>query len=169
MLLKGMDPASHAIATTSTTPTSQTDPAVLVRYERPPKGLSITTRYKGMKSLRRTTLAAIGSAMLALALTVTTAGAAPRPSSGACSIAPSTVSVGQVYVLSATGLPSLSPINLFVTDALGTVGRPLGSTPDGTFALNEASAVAGTTTYQFTGLVRRHTAVYATCSVSVSS
>jgi hypothetical protein len=93
-------------------------------------------------------------------------GGGPHKADASCSISPNPATVGETYVLSATGLPALSPINLFVTDPQGNVtGSPLGDTPDGTYAMNESSALAGTTTYQFTGLVRNNTQIYATCSV----
>ena len=85
-----------------------------------------------------------------------------------CSISPSAVAVGQMYVVSVAGLPALSPINLVVANAQGTTASPLGSTPDGTFNLSEMSPVAGTTSYQFTGPFKNsNTTVYASCSVSV--
>jgi len=84
----------------------------------------------------------------------------------ACSISPNPAALGATYVVAARGLPALSPINLIVSSAGGTTISPLGSTPDGTFALNESSAVAGTTTYQFAGLIRKNTQIYATCSVA---
>ena len=91
----------------------------------------------------------------------------PNKADPPCTISPSPAAVGEVYILSVTGLPAMSTINLFVTDPLGNVtGSPLGETPDGTFAMNEWSTLPGTTTYQFTGPVRNNnTQVYATCSV----
>jgi hypothetical protein len=86
-----------------------------------------------------------------------------------CSVDPASVDVGQTYVVSASGLPTETAINLWVTDSDGvTAGSPLGSTPDGTFALNESSSSAGTWTYTFSGPTKNNagsTAVYATCSV----
>jgi hypothetical protein len=54
-----------------------------------------------------------------------------------------------------------------VTDPNGnTTGSPLGSTPDGNFALDESSSSAGTWTYVFSGPTKNNnTQIYATCSV----
>ncbi len=83
-----------------------------------------------------------------------------------CSISPSPAAVGQTYVVSVSGLPTSTAINLWVTDPSGqTTGSPLGSTPDGTFNLNESSSSAGTWTYAFSGPTKNNTVVYATCSV----
>ncbi len=63
-----------------------------------------------------------------------------------CSISPNPSAANATYVVSASGLPALSAINLKVTYGNGTVTMsPLGSTPDGTFAMNESSPVTGTT------------------------
>jgi len=87
----------------------------------------------------------------------------------ACSVSPNPSAVNATYVVSAHGLPTLSAINLIVKYGNGTTtASPLGSTPDGTFNLNESSPVAGTTTYEFTGLIRTNTQIYATCSVTIS-
>ena len=86
-----------------------------------------------------------------------------------CSITPSSAAVGQIYVVGASGLPTGTAINLWVTDPSGaTTGSPLGSTPDGTFGMNESSASAGLWTYAFSGPVKQHTDVYASCSVAAS-
>jgi len=84
-----------------------------------------------------------------------------------CAISPSTAGVGQSYIVHAEGLPILQPINLWVAQPDGTVtGSPLGSTPDGTFSLEEASDAAGVWTYAFSGVVRKgSTKIYATCSM----
>jgi hypothetical protein len=91
----------------------------------------------------------------------------PHRSDPPCTINPSSVAVGDVYVVTATGLPMLSAVNLWVTDPSGTTtGSPLGSTPDGTFALNESSSSAGTWTYVFSGPTKNNgMLIYATCSV----
>jgi hypothetical protein len=86
-----------------------------------------------------------------------------------CSVDPNSVAVGDTYVLSASGLPTGVAINLWVTDPNGnTSGSPLGSTPDGTFAMNESSSSAGPWTYTFSGPTKNNpdtTATYASCSV----
>lgn len=89
------------------------------------------------------------------------------PSSG-CSISPSDTTVGAAYTVSAWGIPTRTAVNLWVTEDGTTVGRPLGSTPDGTFNLQESSSTSGVTTYEFTGPVKKHMAVYGTCSVTAS-
>jgi hypothetical protein len=94
-------------------------------------------------------------------------GGGPHKSDPTCGISPSPTAVGEVYVVSAAGLPVLSAINLWVTDPSGnTTGSPLGSTPDGTFALNESSISAGTWTYVFSGPTKSNgMQIYASCSV----
>ncbi len=86
-----------------------------------------------------------------------------------CTISPNPAAVGATYVVSASGIPTGTAINLWVTDPSGaTTGSPLGSTPDGTFGMNESSASAGLWTYAFSGPVKQHTDVYASCSVAAS-
>jgi hypothetical protein len=93
----------------------------------------------------------------------------PRRSDPPCSINPNPASVGSAYVVSVSGLPTDTAINLWVTDPSGnTVGSPLGSTPDGTFNLNESSSSAGKWGYTFSGPTKNNsntTVVYASCSV----
>jgi hypothetical protein len=98
----------------------------------------------------------------------TVAHAAPRKADPPCSINPSSVVVGQSYTVSASGLPTMTPLNLFVTNALGTTGTPLGSSTTGTFNWTDSTTVTGTTTYEFTGVVKNNTTVYSSCSVTVS-
>jgi hypothetical protein len=97
-------------------------------------------------------------------------GGSPTAPSSSCSVNPGSVAVGDWYVVSASGLPTDTAVNLWVTDPSGgTVGRPLGSAPDGTFNLNESSSSAGVWTYTFSGPTKtNNTAVYATCSVTAS-
>ncbi len=73
-------------------------------------------------------------------------------------------------MVTATGLPTMSAVNLWVTDPSGsTTGSPLGSTPDGTFALNESSSSAGTWTYMFSGPTKNNgMQIYASCSVDAN-
>src|SRR6266700_6960844 len=78
-----------------------------------------------------------------------------------CSITPSDSLVGVTYMVSAWGLPIGTAVNLWVTPPDGsTSGSPLGSTPDGTFNMNESSASPGLWTYVFSGPVKQHTQVY---------
>ena len=92
--------------------------------------------------------------------------ASRRHSDPPCTVSASSVAVGETYWLSASGLPTGIAINLWVNDATGTSGSPLGSTTDGTFRMQESSRVAGTTTYAFSGPTKQNsTFVYSTCSV----
>ena len=97
-------------------------------------------------------------------------GGNPTQSDPSCSVSSTSVAVGDWYVVSASGLPTGVAINLWVTDGNGnTTGSPLGSTPDGTFNLNESSSSAGQWSYTFSGPTKNNpatTSVYATCSVS---
>ena len=103
---------------------------------------------------------------------ITSAAFAARPAKKdpPCSINPNPVSVGQTYVVSASGLPIGTAVNLWVSDPSGkTWGSPLGSTPDGSFNLNESSSSAGTWTYVFSGPAKNNnTTVYSSCSVNAS-
>ena len=84
-----------------------------------------------------------------------------------CTISPNPAVVGSTYVVSASGLPTGSAINLWISAPNGTTtGSPLGSTPDGTFNLNESSGYAGTWTYKFTGPTGHNMQTYATCSIN---
>jgi hypothetical protein len=91
---------------------------------------------------------------------------AARPTSSGCAVNPASADVGEVYVVSAWGIPTGTAVNLWVTDDGVTTGSPLGSTPDGTFNLDEWSATAGVTTYTFSGPTKKHMTIYGTCSVS---
>jgi hypothetical protein len=86
-----------------------------------------------------------------------------------CSISSTQVAVGQVYTVSESGLPTGTAINLWVTDPNGnTTGSPLGSTPTGSFDLNESSAFGGKWTYTFSGPTKNNPntmVVYGSCSV----
>jgi hypothetical protein len=99
-------------------------------------------------------------------------GSGAQQSSAGCTVNPSPAAIGQTYVVTASGLPTGTAVNLWVTDPSGnTSGSPLGSTPDGTFTLNESSSSGGTWTYTFSGPTKNNTgttAVYASCSVSAS-
>jgi hypothetical protein len=72
-------------------------------------------------------------------------------------------------VVSVSGLPIGVPINLWITDPSGsTSGSPLGSTGDGSFALNESASSAGSWKYSFSGATKNNpstTVVYSSCSV----
>jgi hypothetical protein len=87
-----------------------------------------------------------------------------------CSVSASSVAVGESFVVSASGLPTDSAINFWVTDPNGhTVGTPLGSTPDGLASLTESASSTGKWTYTFSGPTKNNpstTPIYATCSVN---
>jgi hypothetical protein len=109
----------------------------------------------------------IGAAALLLPLAASSA-ASRRHSDPPCAISAASVSVGETYWVSASGLPTGVAINLWVTDSTGTTGSPLGSTGDGTFNMQESSSVTGTTTYAFSGPTKKNTVVYSTCSVEAN-
>jgi hypothetical protein len=119
----------------------------------------------GLRRPRNVVLVAALLVIVALIGTAGAAGGGQRQDSG-CSVSPNPSDVGATYVVSAWGLPIGSAINLWVTDPTGHMdGSPLGSTPDGTFNLDESSQMPGTTTYAFSGPVKNHMKWYGTCSV----
>jgi hypothetical protein len=126
---------------------------------------------EGADQLKRIVLAAVTASVLMVSAAASAQadphnGGGPHKSDPTCSIIPKLAAVGQVYVVSASGLPALSAVNLWVTDPSGTTtGSPLGSTPDGTFALTESSSSAGTWTYVFSGPTKNNMQIYATCSL----
>jgi hypothetical protein len=94
------------------------------------------------------------------------AAASHHSNNSGCAVSTASADVGEVYVVSAWGIPTGTAVNLWVTENGVTTGSPLGSTPDGTFALNEWSTTPGVTTYAFSGPTKNHMTVYGTCSVS---
>jgi hypothetical protein len=102
---------------------------------------------------------------------VTSAHAAPHRDPP-CSFSASSVSVGGSYLVTASGLPTTTPINFFATSPDGTTtGYALGTTPTGTLNATGSSGAAGTWTYQFTGPTKNNfggTVVYSSCSITVS-
>jgi hypothetical protein len=83
-----------------------------------------------------------------------------------CDVSAASADVGETYIVSAWGIPTGTGVNIWVTDPNGsTVGRPLGTTLDGTFNLEESSAFGGTWTYAFSGPTKNHMTMYGTCSV----
>jgi hypothetical protein len=94
------------------------------------------------------------------------AAASHHTSSSACAVNPSSADVGETYVVSAWGIPTGIAINLWVTEAGVTTGSPLGSTPDGTFNLDEVTSTPGVTTYTFSGPTKKNMTIYGTCTVS---
>jgi hypothetical protein len=108
------------------------------------------------------TLAA-GAVCLALALPLASAGTRTKSAEGAgtCSVSGN--------VVTATGLPTTTVLNLFVEDAGGKTGWALGLTWDGTWSV-EVPARSGPTTYEFASTTfGKHGSkywVYASCSAS---
>jgi hypothetical protein len=112
-----------------------------------------------------TAVMVIGLAALIAPLQLIAASSHHGTNSG-CAVSPSRADVGETYVVNAWGIPTGTAVNIWVTDPNNTtVGRPLGSTPDGTFNLDESSAFAGTWTYAFSGPTKNHMTMYGTCSV----
>ena len=107
-------------------------------------------------------------AVTLVVLAATGAHAAPTAKDGRCWADPGTVEMGQHYVLHATQLPTDKPLNVWITDANGTVGYPFGMSYDGTEAWDETASIHGTTAYTVSGAVRGNMKIYATCSAVVS-
>ena len=103
-----------------------------------------------------------------LVVAATGAHAARTGSNGKCWADPGTVEMGQSYVLRATGLPTDKALNVWISDANGTVGYPFGMSHDGTEAWDETASVYGSTTYTVSGAVRGNMKIYASCSMDVS-
>jgi hypothetical protein len=117
-------------------------------------------------TMKRILLTLVAAAIVAVGAPTSFAASHAHNGDPGCSITPSDSSVGATYTVSAWGLPIGTAVNLWVTAPDGTTsGSPLGSTPDGTFNMNESSASAGLWTYVFAGPVKQHTQVYATCWV----
>ena len=97
-------------------------------------------------------------------------GGSPTQSDPSCSVSANSVAVGDWFHVTASGLPTDSAINFWITDPNGhTVGTPLGTTPDGTADMSESASSSGPWTYTFSGPTRNNPAtmaVYATCSVT---
>ena len=116
--------------------------------------------------MRRMVLALAAAAMLWTGV-ATGAQAASHKSDPSCSISPNPAAVGQTYVVSATGLPTDTTLNLWMTAPSGAMtGTPLGTVASGAISLSTSSPSAGTWTYQITGTNVQK--VYAGCSVLVS-
>lgn len=83
----------------------------------------------------------------------------------------SSLSVGEDYYLFATGLPTKTPLNVFVTYSLGTEGFPIGVQADGNLGyLLMHAEYAGVATIEVTGPTKKNMEtmkVYATCSVEI--
>jgi hypothetical protein len=88
-----------------------------------------------------------------------------------CWASPSQVPVGADYYLFATGLPTSTPLNVFVTDEHGTEGLPIGMYADGNLDyLGMHAEYVGTATIQITGPTKKNMdtmKIYARCSMEV--
>jgi hypothetical protein len=116
--------------------------------------------------MRRIAFGTLATAGIVLGMYPGIASAHPK-TDPPCTVSVNPAAVGSTYVVSTSGLPAGSAINLWVTAPNGTTtGSPLGSTPDGTFNLNESSSYAGVWTYKFTGPTGHNMQTYSTCSVS---
>jgi hypothetical protein len=111
--------------------------------------------------------AIVGAASAALFLgSMSGIGHASRPAAATCWIDPATAPVGEAYLVHAAGPPKLSAINIWITEPDGTmIGRPLGSTPDGTFEIWESSDAAGTYRYAFSGPTKPNMKMLASCEM----
>jgi hypothetical protein len=120
---------------------------------------------KGMRFLVTVT-----GAILAIVLVVGGAQAGGRNPSGRCWTQPGTASVGQTVEIWASGLPTKTALNVFVTDAHGTYGWGVGVQPSGTIeAVWYTPDEVGTSTLRITGPDRpNNVKVYATCTMEVT-
>jgi len=93
---------------------------------------------------------------------------AGRPVAGRCWTVPGSAGLGQTVEIWGDGLPTKTALNVFVTDADGTWGFPVGAHLTGTVEGVWYTADAlGETTIKITGPERGTTKVYATCSLEV--
>jgi hypothetical protein len=115
-------------------------------------------------------LATFIGATLAIVLAVGGAQAGGRYPDGRCWTQPGTASVGQTVEIWATGLPTKTALNVFVTDPHGTYGWGVGVQPAGTVeGVWYTPDEAGTSTLRITGPERpNNVKVYATCTMEVS-
>lgn len=122
--------------------------------------------------MRKTALAA-AVVVAALLSVVSTAGASRKDPP--CSITPGSLSSGQIYTVSATGLPGRN-VNLVVTAPDGAKMTSWVDTSDGSYSGSYTAAFwngeTGTYAYAFVGKVTwpagTYSQLYSTCSVQVS-
>jgi hypothetical protein len=109
-------------------------------------------------------------AILTIAIAFGVAQASGRSPDGRCWTDPGAANVGQTVEIWADGLPTKTALNVFVTDAHGTYGWPVGVQPSGTLdAVWYVPDEAGTSTIRVTGPERpNNMKVYATCGMGVS-
>lgn len=107
-------------------------------------------------------IALVGGGMLA-------AQAAAPSKAARCWADPSSATVAETVEIWSDGLPTKTVLNVFVTDAQGRFGWPMGVASDGTDMVTFTPRAAGTSTIQITGPERPNSVkVYATCSMEVS-
>ena len=96
--------------------------------------------------------------------------AVPSKAPARCWTVPGSATVGQTVEIWGDGLPTKTTLNVFVTDAQGRSGWPIGVNSTGTIGGVAYTADAvGTSTIQITGPERpNNVKVYATCSLDVS-
>jgi hypothetical protein len=114
--------------------------------------------------------AVVLGAMLTIAVGLGVAQAAGKTANGRCWTNPGSATVGQTVEIWADGLPTKTALNIFVTDAHGTYGWPVGVQPAGTLErIWYAPDEAGTSTIRVTGPERPNSVrVYATCTMEVA-
>lgn len=96
--------------------------------------------------------------------------AAPSKAAARCWTVPGSATVGQTVEIWGDGLPTRTTLNVFVTDAEGKFGWPVGVNSTGTIGgVGYTADAVGTSTIQITGPERpNNVKVYATCSMEVS-
>lgn len=120
--------------------------------------------------MKRVMLVVVLSAMLFATAGIGSASARKGSSGATCSVTPALATVGVPYTVSVSGLPTGSPIYLWISNISGDLTTTyLGTTSTGSFTLTESASSIGMWSYQFTGPQKSsNTAIYATCSVSVN-
>lgn len=115
-------------------------------------------------------IATLMGAILTIVVALGAAQAAGRSQDGRCWTQPGTATVGQTVEIWATGLPTKTALNVFVTDPHGTYGWGVGVQPAGTIeAVWYTPDEPGTSTIRITGPERPNSVkVYATCTMDVS-
>jgi len=108
------------------------------------------------------------AAVLGMLVGVVGTAQAGRPVAGRCWTEPGSATLDQTVEIWGDGLPTKTALNVFVTDAEGTWGFPVGEHFTGTVeGVWYAADALGTTTIRITGPERGNTKVYATCSMEV--
>jgi hypothetical protein len=115
-------------------------------------------------------LATMVGAVLTIAAAFGVAEASGRTADGRCWTQPGAANVGQTVEIWASGLPTKTALNVFVTDPHGTYGWGVGVQSAGTVeGVWYTPDEVGTSTLRITGPERpNNVKVYATCSMEVS-